>query len=231
MVREGKALAARKADLPRLGAGFLGILGDANHSFGFHIPLANLRRPDYSSTGSRNVGPRDAGCAMDTRVTKVSRDILGNPVPGWPAAAAYLRWLRIERKAGRVYQTAELIGSLDGNKASYAADSTNWEWTPYTGSGHVDWQHEAVYRKYADDATYRARTFGKWGPRGLLVKPPAPKPKPKPTAKRYFSWTTWFNAYSYDVLTAVRVTLPNLIKRTDNIEARLAELEQKETPK
>lgn len=227
MSREGLALSRRKAHLARLGAGFLGIVGDKNHGYGFHLAVKDLKAPDYSSTGSRNVvGPRDAACAMDTRVTKVSRDVLGNPVAGWPAARAYLRWRQVERKAKRDVKTAELIGSLDGKKASYAADSTGWDWEPYQGSGHVDWQHEAVYRKYADDPTFHAETFGKWGPRGLLLPPPKPKPpapKPQTEAQRSaawlarWPWSKWGPRYS--------ATLLGLIPRVSKVEADMAALQ------
>lgn len=176
MAREAPALAACRTHLDRLGAGFLGIKGDPNHSYGYHIAVEDLKRPDYSSQGPGDTtGPKDTACAIDVRVTPIA-DLYGKKVAGWPTASKFLEWVRVERAADRLPEVAELIGARRSWKTAgwkvawYAADSTGWKWTRYKGSGHTDWFHLAIYRKYANVSTFADRTFGLWGPAGLEKK-------------------------------------------------------------
>jgi hypothetical protein len=174
MTREAPALTECKTHLDRLGAGFLGIIGDARHGYGYHLSRADIRargNTDYSITGTGDTnGPSDTACALDVRVTPI-KNLFGKKVTGWPAAPAFLRWLRAERAAGRLPEVAELIGDAKGTGvAMYAADSTGWKWVRYTGTGHVDWFHVAIYRSQATDLTFARRTFALWDAKGLIEK-------------------------------------------------------------
>lgn len=187
MPREAPALAACKPHLIRLSVGFLGIIGDTNHSYGYHLSRSKLiatgNRGDYSLTGSRNSGgPNDVCCAIDVRVTPHSSM---PAVKRWTAAPKFLEWLRAERKAGRVTEVSELIGSLNGRTAVYAADSTGWAWKPYQGTGHVDWIHVAVYRSSSASTSFADRTFGRWSRTGLI--PPKEPPMPYDQFKPWYS--------------------------------------------
>jgi hypothetical protein len=170
--RAAVALALCVPHLTRLKSESWGIVGNADHYYGYHLSRMRLRGTgyggDYSLAGIRNAGgPNDTACALDLRMS------------GWKAARQWVSWARVERAAGRLPEIAELIGSLDGQRALYAADSTGWRWTRYLGDGHVAWAHLALYRSYAGSASFPTRAFGRWTNTGLYV--PKPKPRPVPS--------------------------------------------------
>jgi LysM repeat protein len=181
--RAAVALALCLPHLARLGSGSLGIVGNPLHRYGYHLSRNRLvgtgNGRDYSLTGARNTGgPNDVACALDVKMG------------GWPAARAWVSWVRAERAAGRLPEVAEIIGSPDGRRALYAADSTGWRWVPYQGSGHVAWAHIAVYRRYADSPSLAGRILGRWTRSGLIVPPkPKPTPAPKPPAATSATYT------------------------------------------
>lgn len=196
--RPAPALAAAMAALQRLGAGNNGIIGNASHRYGYHLSRNRLRGigngSDYSLLGSRNQGgPSDCACAMDV--------IMG----GWPASRKWLAWLRTQRAAGRFGEISEIIGSVDGKTALYAADSTGWKWTRYTGSGHVSWSHIGIYRKYALDSSFATDITAGWTKTGYVAAKPPAKPPAKPTGKRRSApdpkVTARFDAVVPDLLT------------------------------
>src|SRR5690606_3493541 len=82
------ALNIEKDRLAKIGGALLGICGDANHSFGFHLPASELPASDYSRKGKINA-PDDmtACCAID-----IGMD--------WKASRDRLRWLITEATAG-----------------------------------------------------------------------------------------------------------------------------------
>jgi hypothetical protein len=133
------ALTLERERLRAIGGSFLGICGDANHTYGFHVPAARLPASDYSLEGGAN----DPVCQWHAAAIDIGMD--------WPASRDWLRWLiaRIER--GELTGIAEVIGSYDGNDVRYWSDSAGWslEGNPYTGSGHDTWTHVAIHRSTA----------------------------------------------------------------------------------
>lgn len=175
--RAAPALALCLPHLTRVGSGNNGIIGNDAHSYGYHLSRNRLlgtgHRGDYSITGPHDVGgPNDTACALDLFMH------------GWPASRAWVSWARAERAAGRLPEIAELIGSPDGKRALYAADTTGWRWTVYQGEGHISWTHVAIYRQSANNASFATRAFGRWTRNGLVTPRPTPRP-PKPTAATY----------------------------------------------
>jgi hypothetical protein len=133
------ALALERTRLSSIGGSFLGICGDAAHTYGYHVPAARLPSSDYSMRGAANV-PVCAwhACAIDIGMN-------------WPASRSWLRWLIGEIRADRITGIAEVIGSYDGTNVRYWSDSSGWstDGTRYTGSGHDSWTHVSIYRSTA----------------------------------------------------------------------------------
>lgn len=130
------ALLVERKRLDNIGGSFLGICGDANHTYGYHVPAAKLPSSDYSLQGPLNVPVCDwNGCAID-----IGMD--------WPASRDWLRWLIQEIRADRIQGIAEVIGSYDGTHVRYWSDSSGWstDGVAYQGSGHDTWTHVAIYR-------------------------------------------------------------------------------------
>lgn len=225
MAREAPALAQCKTHLDRLGAGFLGIIGDSKHGYGYHLSRAALLARglarDYSISGAGDTsGPSDVACAIDVRVTP-GADLYGKRVPGWRAAPAFLRWLRVERAAGRLPEVAELIGDANGNGvAMYAADSTGWKWTRYQGSGHVHWFHLAIYRSRANSTTFADRTFGRWTAAGMKKEPTVLNPLEllRRTVNRGFKNLTTKDTALTEQLAAQQVQIGALTERVAKLE-------------
>jgi hypothetical protein len=133
---EAPGLVIEKDRLHVIGGSFLGIIGDENHSFGYH--LCAPPDGDYSTLGSTNrpVGPYS--CAIDIGMN-------------WPASRTWLRWLIGEIREDRIQGIAEVIGSYDGSDVRYWSDDSGWETNGvrYDGEGHDTWTHVAVYRSTA----------------------------------------------------------------------------------
>lgn len=115
---------------------FLGIIGDANHSFGFH--LCAPPSGDYSTDGAVNQAIGNYSCAIDIGMN-------------WPASRTWLHWLIQEIREDRIQGIAEVIGSYDGKDVRYWSDSDGWEdaGVKYTGEGHDTWTHVSIYRSTA----------------------------------------------------------------------------------
>jgi hypothetical protein len=154
------ALSSVVPHLKRVGASLSGIVANDAHTYGYHLSAARLRgtgkAQDYSMTGPANAPAADqhAACAIDIGMA-------------WPASRTWLEWVRAERAAGRLPQITELIGSTDGRAARYAAASTGWKWSRYTGDGHVAWCHVAIGRRYANQDDFGDALLGRWTATGL----------------------------------------------------------------
>jgi hypothetical protein len=134
-------LTLEKQRLDAIGGSFLGICGDANHTYGYHVPAANLPESDYSMEGSAN----DPVCQYHGAAIDIGMD--------WPASRDWLEWLIVQIQTDAITGVAEVIGSYDGVNVRYWSDSAGWstEGIPYTGSGHDTWTHVAVYRSTTND--------------------------------------------------------------------------------
>lgn len=137
----------------RIGGTNLGILGDSNHKYGFHVPANQLPESDYSKWRDPNGadGPFvdwDYACAGDFGH--------GNK--------EYL--LREHRRVltdltrGKYPMICEFIGQpWKDRPVLYWA---RWNGTKtlqrYTGSGHDTWSHIAWYRSKVDERAYLWRT-------------------------------------------------------------------------
>lgn len=155
------AIRTLNTEMTRVGAGNDGAVGDpATHHYGYHLSrnrlVGNGMTGDYSLSGSANnpVADNQAACAQDV-------------INNWPAAREWIAWLFREYAAGRLPHVVEIIGSLDGKVASYAATSTNRKRVRYTGTGHVDWTHVAHGRRYCNVMTYGKELLGAWDANGL----------------------------------------------------------------
>jgi hypothetical protein len=130
------ALLIERDRLRAIGGSFLGICGDANHTYGFHVAAANLPASDYSLEGAVN----SPVCPWHAAAIDIGMN--------WPASRDWLRWLIAQIRADTIKGIAEVIGSYDGQNVRYWSDSSGWgtDGEAYTGSGHDSWTHVAIYR-------------------------------------------------------------------------------------
>lgn len=136
---QAPALVLEKSRLAAIGGSFLGICGDANHTYGYHVPAANLPASDYSLEGAANVPV----CEWHAAAIDIGMD--------WPASREWLAWLIEGIRTDQLQGIAEVIGSYDGVDVRYWSDSSGWSQAgvPYTGSGHDTWTHVSIYRSTA----------------------------------------------------------------------------------
>jgi hypothetical protein len=124
------------------GAVFSGVVGDAAHSYGYHLARNQLPGSDYSvQLAADREGNGDAASALDISL----------PPDQMIAVTARLR---AAAKAGdpRLYALREFAGTLDG-RTTFNRDLSN----ATEGFGNWDdshlWHiHLSGYRRYADDA-------------------------------------------------------------------------------
>jgi hypothetical protein len=135
------ALTIEKQRLAGIGGSFLGICGDANHTYGYHVPAANLPDDDYSLEGAANVPV----CQWHAAAIDIGMD--------WPASRDWLEWLIVQIQTDAITGVAEVIGSYDGVNVRYWSDSSGWstDGVPYQGQGHDTWTHVAIHRSTALD--------------------------------------------------------------------------------
>ncbi len=134
---EAPGLVIEKNRLAAIGSGlFLGIVGDAKHSFGYH--LASPPSGDYSLAGVANYPVGSYSCAIDISMS-------------WKASRTWLTWLITEIRDDRIQGIAEVIGSFNGRDVRYWSDNSGWQQNgvAYEGAGHDTWTHVAVYRTTA----------------------------------------------------------------------------------
>lgn len=136
---EAPGLVIEKNRLAVMGVQFLGIIGDQNHDYGYH--LCKPPAGDYSRDGVANQPVGDYACAIDIDMRT------------FPAGREWLAWLITEIREDRITGMAEVIGSFNGRDVRYWSDIETPQWqqegVPYTGSGHDVWVHAAVYRSSA----------------------------------------------------------------------------------
>ncbi|WP_426507468.1 peptidoglycan-binding domain-containing protein [Dactylosporangium sp. McL0621] len=157
---------------------FLGIVGDVNHTSGYHLGPDRIHGPDYSMTLDRDVtGARTfptAACAYDIGM-------------GWPAARAWLAWLVNECRSGAFPQVREIIGSLDGVHKQYFGHKNGFATEGYDGDNHVSHSHISVFRDTAATdhspllRRFFERTPGRAAPPfpGRLLKFTEGQPRPR----------------------------------------------------
>jgi hypothetical protein len=135
------ALALERSRLETIGGSFLGSCGDVNHTYGYHVPAANLPASDYSLEGAEN----DPVCEWYSSAIDIGMD--------WPAARDWLHWLIEGIQTKRLRGIPEVIGSYDGVNVRYWSDSRGWSTNgvPYTGSGHDTWTHVSIHRSTAHE--------------------------------------------------------------------------------
>jgi hypothetical protein len=133
------ALSLEKQRLAMIGGSFLGICGDANHTYGYHVPAAKLPADDYSMEGAANVPV----CEWHAAAIDIGMD--------WPVSRDWLKWLIPRIASDEITGIAEVIGSYDGVNVRYWSDSAGWsvDGIPYQGQGHDTWTHVAIYRSTA----------------------------------------------------------------------------------
>lgn len=138
---EAPALVIEKKRLVDIiGGTFLGICGDANHTYGYHVPAAELPADDYSLAGAAN-----------TPVCEWHAAAIDIGMVDWPASRDWLKWLIPRIASDDIQGIAEVIGSYDGVDVRYWSDGTGWsvEGVPYQGTGHDTHTHVAIYRSTA----------------------------------------------------------------------------------
>jgi hypothetical protein len=120
---------------------FLGIVGDAAHTSGYHLGPDRIHGSDYSLKIARDVTGAQrfptAACAYDMGMA-------------WPASRAWLAWLVNECRNGAFPQVREVIGSLDGVHKQYFSQLRGFATEAYTGDNHVSHTHISVFRDTAD---------------------------------------------------------------------------------
>lgn len=137
--KQPPALIVEKERLAAIGGSFLGICGDVNHTYGYHLAAANLPGDDYSLEGEAN----DPVCEWYASAIDIGMD--------WPASREWLAWLIENVREGGLVGVAEVIGSYDGVDVRYWSDSAGWDQAgiPYTGQGHDTWTHVSIHRSTA----------------------------------------------------------------------------------
>ena len=130
------ALTLEKQRLAAIGGSFLGICGDANHTYGYHVPAAKLPDDDYSLEGAAN----EPVCEWHAAAIDIGMD--------WPVSRDWLEWLIVGIANDEITGVAEVIGSYDGVNVRYWSDNSGWgvDGIPYQGSGHDTWTHVAIHR-------------------------------------------------------------------------------------
>ncbi|NUP06911.1 MAG: hypothetical protein HOW73_12735 [Polyangiaceae bacterium] len=137
--KQPPALVIEKQRLANIGGSFLGICGDANHTYGYHLPAALLPGDDYSMEGAAN----DPVCEWYASAIDIGMD--------WPVSRDWLAWLIESIRNDDIQGVAEVIGSYDGVDVRYWSDSAGWDQNgiPYQGDGHDSWTHVSIYRSTA----------------------------------------------------------------------------------
>ena len=149
------ALTLERQRLADIGGSWLGICGDANHTYGYHVPAARLAASDYSLEGEANTPV----CEWYASAIDIGMD--------WPASRHWLMWLIEGIVNGDLHGIAEVIGSYDGDYVRYWSDNTGWnlEGIPYQGVGHDTWTHVAIHRSTAHEDH---RILAGWSADGML---------------------------------------------------------------
>lgn len=140
-------IAAEMADWVRLGGGNSGIVGDPNHTYGFHLAANQVPAGDYS----RWRDPRGAD----------------GPYPDWNWACAgdfshrgdeglraMHRRVLARLMAGELPMICEFIGQPWADRPVYYWARWNGALQRYTGAGHDLWSHISWYRSMADQRAY-----------------------------------------------------------------------------
>jgi hypothetical protein len=119
-----------------IGGSFLGICGDANHTFGYHVAAASLPPGDASMLGAAN----EPVCDYHAAAIDIGMD--------WPASREWLLWLIEQIATDEITGVAEVIGSYDGYYVRYWSDASGWSYdgVPYQGAGHDTHTHVSIYR-------------------------------------------------------------------------------------
>ncbi len=159
--KQPPALLIEKQRLADLGGSFLGICGDENHLYGYHLPAAVLPGSDYSLEGALN----EPACEWYASAIDIGMD--------WPASREWLMWFIQQVADDNIHDIAEVIGSYDGVDVRYWSDSTGWQTNgiEYTGSGHDTWTHVSVYRSTANEDH---RILAGWTADGQAAAAPSP---------------------------------------------------------
>ena len=162
-------------DWVSLGGGNSGIVGDAHHSFGFHVAADELPANDYSRTNDPNGsdGPYvnwDYACAGDF-------DHKNNE-----ALRTRHRTVLAQLMAGQFPMICEFIGKPWADKPVYYWARWNGVKTLelYDGEGHDHWSHISWYRSRVNERA------------GLWIPSSAPTPPTPPTTgKLRRPWPTY----------------------------------------
>jgi len=121
---------------------FLGIVGDAAHTSGYHLGPDRIHHPDrdYSTRLHRDktgahLHPKYA-CAYDMGM-------------GWQRSRTWLAWLVDQCRKGNFPQVREIIGSLDGHKKQCWDFADGFVTRAYHGNDHIDHSHISIFRDTA----------------------------------------------------------------------------------
>jgi len=133
------ALVVERQRLAAIGGSFLGICGDASHTYGYHVPAARLPATDYSMEGALN----RPVCQWHAAAIDIGMN--------WTVSRQWLRWLIQKIREDTIKNVAEVIGSYDGQNVRYWSDESGWstDGRAYTGEGHDTWTHVSIYRSTA----------------------------------------------------------------------------------
>lgn len=148
-------IVAEMADWVALGGGNSGIVGNADHTFGFHVAADELPADDYSRTRDPNGsdGPYvnwDYACAGDFSHKNVE------------ALRALQRNVLARLMRGELQMICEFIGKPWADQPVYYWARWNGDRTLrlYTGAGHDTWSHISWYRSRVDQRAFLWTTSG-----------------------------------------------------------------------
>lgn len=147
----------------QIGPFFLGIVGDKNHKYGYHLGAYEVLASDYS----RQLRRDKDGITKYGGYYAAAIDI----GMGWKASRDWLKWLVKQCQAGKFPDVREVIGSFDG-KTCFYYDNTDKTVYKRTAKDHITHSHVGFFR----DAIMRDQ-------RGILAdwrKDGRPKPPPPP---------------------------------------------------
>lgn len=156
------------AEIPR--AKLSGIVGDVNHSFGYHLARRDLPSNDYSVVlGKDQLGKSDCASALDVSLPPDLMKVVTS------------RLLKAAKSGdSRLHAVREFCGTTNGSTTHNYDLHSGHEGLGEWDDSHLWHVHLSFYREYADDAGALVHVADVMAGSGVAGKP-APKPVVQPS--------------------------------------------------
>jgi len=157
----------------QIGPYWLGVVGDASHTGGYHLGANSVPLGDYSIVSERDrngikMFGGDFASACDIGM-------------GWAASRLWFRWLIEQLRNGRFPDVVEVIGSADGIQDYRYTAEDGFLYAELWFGNHVEHTHISFYR----DSIMRSHIylFDTWTATGRVVAKPSVAPKRTPVVQ------------------------------------------------